>query len=132
MFKEKKNDTVEGVDTIIGPSVSVEGNFKGDGNIIVEGELKGSLKTKGFLRASESSVVVANISVGSAEVSGQVSGNIKVKDNLDIKETAIVDGDIETTTISVAYGAVLNGNIKMKSDKLPKKEGAVEEAIEEK
>ncbi len=127
MFKSDNNNNLEqGVDTIIGPSVNVEGNFKGNGNIIVEGEVKGSLKTKGFIKASKDSNVIANISAGSAEIAGQVVGNIKVKDNLEIKETAVIQGDIETTTLSIAYGAVINGNIKMK---LPKNslEGAEDE-----
>ncbi|PIU10967.1 hypothetical protein COT27_00285 [Candidatus Kuenenbacteria bacterium CG08_land_8_20_14_0_20_37_23] len=135
MFKEKKEETIEGVDTIIGPSVSVDGNFKGEGNIIVEGELRGSLKTNGFLKASDSSLIVATISADSAEISGQISGNIKIKNNLDVKETAVIEGDIETKTISIAYGAIINGNVKMKSERVIKKDDvapATEEEIEEK
>jgi len=49
MFKEKDSFADGGVDTIIGPTVNVEGNFAGEGNIIIEGEVKGSIKTKGFL-----------------------------------------------------------------------------------
>lgn len=106
------------VDTIIGPSVSVEGDFKGDGNIIVEGEVRGNLKTKGFLRAAKSSVIFANISAQNAEISGQITGNIKIKENLDIKETAIIQGDIETKSLTVALGSIINGQLKMRSDKI--------------
>ena len=117
MFKQQ-DEQVERVDTIIGPSVSVEGNFRGEGNIIVEGEVKGNMKTKGFIKASESSNIIANINAGSAEISGQVTGNIKVKDSLEIKESAGIQGDIEAGTISVAYGAIINGNIKMKNERV--------------
>ena len=127
MFKQQEEYT-EGVDTIIGPSVSVEGNFKGDGNIIIEGEVKGNLKTKGYLKATESSNILANINAGSAEIAGQLVGNVKVKDNLEIKENAILQGDIETGAISIAHGAVVNGNLKMKTDGRQMKE---EEPAEE-
>lgn len=114
-----KNQVLEtdgaSIDTIIGPSVSVEGNFKGEGNIVVEGEVKGNLKTKGYLKASESSVIVANITAGDAEIAGQLVGNIKVRGILDVKMTAAIQGDIEAQAISVANGAIINGNIKMKS-----------------
>jgi len=126
MFKNEPKDPTLGVDTIIGPTVSVEGNFKGDGNIIVEGEVKGTMKTKGYLKATESSVVIANINAGSAEVAGQLTGNIKVRDNLDIKEKAVITGDIEAGSIAVAYGAIINGNLKMKSDHLADKEEITE------
>jgi len=127
LFQSEHQKSAEGVDTIIGPTVSVEGNFKGEGNIIVEGEVKGSLKTKGYLKATESSNIMANITAGSAEIAGQLVGNVKIKDNLDIKENAVVQGDIETGMITVAYGAVVNGNLKMKGGAQEKTGEAVAE-----
>lgn len=122
MFGKNQNLENEGsgVDTIIGPSVSVEGNFKGEGNIVIEGEVKGSLKTKGYLKASETSVIAANIVAGDAEIAGHLTGNIKVKGDLEIKNTAIVQGDIEAQAISVAHGAIINGNLKMKTEAMEK------------
>ncbi len=120
MFKDNKDNSKQTEnlhpDTIIGPSVSVEGNFKGDGNIIIEGEVKGSLKTKGFVKADKNSNVVANITAGDAKIAGQVIGNLHIKNNLQITETAIIQGDIETVTISIAHGAIINGNLKMKTN----------------
>ena len=132
MFKQD-NEAQEGaVDTIVGQSVSVEGNFKGEGNIIFEGEIKGNLKTKGFLKAVESSVVVANINVGSAEIAGQLTGNIKIKDHLEIRGSAVVQGDIETNTLTVEHGAVLNGNIKMRGEgKIIEENEESDEAVED-
>ena len=132
LFKSERQKNIEGVDTIIGPTVSVEGNFKGDGNIIVEGEVKGNLKTKGYLKATESSNIIANITAGSAEIAGQLIGNAKIKENLDIKESALIQGDIETGMITVAYGAVINGNLKMKGGAVEKASEVIGEAGEEK
>jgi len=117
MFGKTQNLEVDGasVDTIIGPSVSVEGNFKGDGNIIIEGEVKGSLKTKGYLKAMETSIITANIMAGEAEIAGQLIGNIRVKGALDIKATAVIQGDLEAQIITMAGGAIVNGNLKMKT-----------------
>lgn len=132
MFKNNLEEKADGVDTIIGPSVSVEGNFSGNGNIIIEGEVKGSLQTKGYISASETSNILADISAGSAEIAGKVTGNIKVKDNLEIKETAQIDGDIDTGTVAIAYGAILNGKIKMKGGKTNESSRPqMEEEIEE-
>lgn len=133
MFKHNEEEINESVDTIIGPSVSVEGNFTGNGNIIVEGEVKGSLKTKGYIKASETSTIVANIQAGNAEIAGRAQGNIKIKETLDIKETAVIDGDIDVGSVSVAMGAMINGNIKMKNDRVraDNREAAEEEAEEE-
>ena len=125
--ENQENGNASSVDTIIGPSVSVEGNFKGEGNIIIEGEVNGSLKTKGYLKASESSVIVASVTASEAEVAGRIAGNLKIRGGLDIKATAVIQGDIEAQTISVAPGAIINGNIKMKTEV----SGVSQEATEE-
>ena len=41
-----------------------------------------------------------------------------MKEGLEIKATAIIQGDIEAGTISVAEGAIINGNLKMKNDRV--------------
>ena len=93
---------------------------------------KGNLKTKGNLKATESSNIIANITAGSAEIAGQLIGNAKIKENLDIKESALIQGDIETGMITVAYGAVINGNLKMKGGAVEKASEVIGEAGEEK
>ncbi len=124
MFKKQDNETKDTVDTIIGPSVSVEGDFKGEGNIVVEGEVRGSLKTKGYLKVVENANILAGVNASNAEVAGRIVGNVKIKDHLDIKQSAVIEGDVETKTISIAYGAIVNGNLKMKSaeQKIPEKQ----------
>ncbi|MBT4495313.1 hypothetical protein HOC73_01045, partial [bacterium] len=49
MFKEEKRNSSDSIETVIGPSVKVEGDFSGQGDIVVEGIVLGSLKTKGHL-----------------------------------------------------------------------------------
>ena len=43
--KENKLEKFKDAETIIGASIKVKGNFQGQGNIIIEGSLEGSLKT---------------------------------------------------------------------------------------
>jgi len=103
----------DSVDTIVGPSVNVEGDFASAGNIIVKGTVSGSVSTSKHLLAEEGSKIMANIQAGSATISGMVKGNVKVKDTLIITSTAKILGDIKVKTLQVDAGAVLQGKIIM-------------------
>lgn len=100
-------------ETIIGSSVRVEGKFVGSGNIVVEGHVVGSVKTKHDLHITAEANVQANLEATNVLVAGEVRGNIKATSRLELTETAKVFGDVEAKIISVGAGAVLNGKCVM-------------------
>ncbi|KKT69942.1 MAG: hypothetical protein UX09_C0031G0010 [Candidatus Uhrbacteria bacterium GW2011_GWE2_45_35] len=99
--------------TIIAQGVKVEGDFVSDGNVVIEGEVSGSVKTSGFLEVGEAAKIKASVSAGEALVAGEVLGNLTVSGKLDLLETSRVEGDIEASILSVAPGAKINGQITM-------------------
>ncbi|HPI67019.1 MAG TPA: polymer-forming cytoskeletal protein [bacterium] len=101
------------VETIIGPSVKVEGDFNADGNVIIEGQMIGNLKTQKGLRVGEGAKIKANISAENAWVGGEIVGNINILDHLELASGAVIKGDIEAENLTVATGAKINGQIKM-------------------
>ena len=50
---------LEKAETIIGPTVKVKGNFHGQGNIIIEGIVEGSVKTTNHLFIAEKAKILA-------------------------------------------------------------------------
>lgn len=104
------------VETVVGPSVQVEGDFSSEGNIIVKGKVSGSVKTSKLLSVEHGAKILANVKAGNATVAGQVKGNISVADRVDLTETAEVWGDIHCQVLVVAPGAVLQGKVNMRSD----------------
>lgn len=106
-----KGDSSE--DTIIGRAIKIEGDLSSDGNIVIEGEVKGSVKTGKFLKIGDHAKVTANVEAEAAVVSGIVEGNIIVKGRLELMNTARVDGDIQASSLSIAEGATFNGACKM-------------------
>ena len=116
MFKKSKSGgkiNTKDVETIIGSSVKVEGNFVCQGNMVIDGEVKGSVKTHGMLRVGHQAIIVADIEAASAKIAGQVKGNIKTDDYLEITQTAKIFGDIEAVRLLVVEGALLNGHCTM-------------------
>jgi len=115
MFKENQinNET----DTIIGPSVKVEGEFVTEGNMIIEGVICGMIKTTKNLKVGENSKIFANIYAENALISGEIQGNIVILGKLELTPTAKIFGDIKTSSISIENGAILNGKLTMTDNK---------------
>lgn len=122
MFQKNDNGG-QTMETIIGSSIKVEGNFVGEGNIIVEGEIKGDLKTSHNIEAGSESKIVANIEAANGLIAGEVDGKIKIKEHLELTNTAKIRGDIEAGVLIVASGAIIDGYCKI---------GAVEPATSKK
>ncbi len=99
--------------TIIGASVKVEGEFESQGDIIVEGVLNGSLKTKQYLQIGSNAKITANIFAQSAQIAGNVKGNIHVNDTLKLLSTAHILGDVQTSKLIIEEGAIFNGKCSM-------------------
>jgi len=123
MFKQSEEKTnFKEVETIIGPSVKVKGNFTGQGNIIVEGILEGGLKTASNIFVGNKAKISASVEAKEAKIGGEVSGNVKIKGYLEITSSAKILGDIECSSISIERGAVLNGKCTMAVDEKDLKE----------
>jgi cytoskeletal protein CcmA (bactofilin family) len=112
MFKENTPEHNE-PDTIIGPSVKVEGDFVTEGNIIVEGTICGTIKTSKNLKVGSKSKIFANVSADNAIIAGEVQGNVSITNKLEITPTAKIFGDIRATRLVISEGAVLNGKCLM-------------------
>ena len=113
MFKEEKAKSPKSIETTIGPTVKVEGDFTSQGDIIVEGVVQGNLKTKGRLRIGSVAKITADVEALSAYVAGEISGNITIKEDLDVKSTSKINGDIKVSELAIEKGAEINGKITM-------------------
>ena len=116
-------------ETVIGNSVKVEGEFVGDGDVIVYGVVNGSLSTKRYLEIGESAKITANIEAESARIAGEVKGSVTIKTKLELLNTAKIIGDIKAAIISIEAGATINGHCNMSGDKQPISSETTEEKI---
>jgi cytoskeletal protein CcmA (bactofilin family) len=104
-------------ETIIAQGVKVEGDFHSQGDVVIDGEVSGSVETAQALRVGDRAIIRANVSAANAVIAGTVEGNLRVSGMLEILASARVEGDVETQTISIAPGATMNGRLSMTSGK---------------
>lgn len=112
----KKDKKHEG-ERVLDVDASMQGSlvFKDPVNLRINGRFEGTLNTKGNLMISEHAAVNADITGDSIIIAGKVNGNIHAIKELKLISPACVVGDIRTPLLSVAEGAVLEGNCRMLS-----------------
>ena len=109
--KDNKTEKFKDAETIIGASIKVKGNFVGQGNIVIEGHLEGSIRTEADLFVGEKARIVANIEASQATINGEIKGNLKIHDYLAVGSAAKIFGDVVYSEISIEKGAVINGQL---------------------
>lgn len=130
MFKQEERRSDE-VATVIGPSVTVEGNFVANGDIIIEGTVSGSIKTEQNLQVGPNAKIFANVQAANAVIAGEVQGNLKIKGSLELGASAKIFGDVKTDLLSIEGGAALHGKCQAGASRKAKLEKPDEKAFAE-
>ena len=107
------DDNSKDVETIIGSTVKVDGNFVGSGDVIVEGHVSGSLKTSKNLRVGAGATIKADVEAANVWVAGEIRGHVVCKGKIEVAATGKIFGNVDTQSIVVAHGAVLHGKVTM-------------------
>lgn len=112
MFKNEKESLAHSeVETVIAPSVRVEGDFVSAGNIRIEGSVSGSVDTKSDLLVGTAAEITADVKANNATISGTLHGNLRVAERLELTSTAHVYGDVEAQILTVEAGATIDGKL---------------------
>lgn len=98
---------------LIGKGTVIEGNIIADGDLILEGIVRGDVTTKTKLIVGAGSVVEGNILADHAEVAGRVRGTVQASGLLIIKASSVIDGDVITKNLNVESGSTFNGRFQV-------------------
>ncbi len=116
-------------ETIVGSSVKLKGTLKSEGDITIDGNINGEIKTRGTVTVGPNANIIASIIAKNINISGTVQGNVIAEEKLSITETGRVFGDITANIISISPGALFTGKSNM-SEKInePEFEPIIEES----
>ncbi len=98
---------------IIGNGTDINGNIKSNGDLRIDGFIKGTIQATGKVVVGSTGRVEGEISCQNADISGEVKAHIKVTELLSLKANAVVSGDIQTNKLAIEPGAVFTGACKM-------------------
>ena len=106
-------DLVTSGNTVIGPSILINGKLTGDEDLTVRGRVEGELSLTKTLIVEPSGVVKANVTVKNAVVSGVVVGNIQASESVELTQEGRMVGDIRAPRVIIVDGASFRGRVDM-------------------
>ncbi len=114
IFNSNKNTSFNPQEiNIINSGTVITGDLTSEGDLRIDGLVKGSICVKSKLVLGASSKVDGDIKASNCDVSGVVNGNITTTELLTVKSTAKVRGDIISDTLIIEAGAEFNGKSSM-------------------
>lgn len=102
---------------IINAGTTITGDLTSEGDMRIDGTVKGYVSSKARLVMGPTSKVEGDIKAVNVEISGEVNGNIFVSELLVVKNTAKITGDIVSAKLIIEVGAEFNGNCSMKENR---------------
>ena len=117
MFGAKDQKTTNGMEVSgtnqILTGTTITGDIVCDGNIRIDGTLKGNLTTNGKVVIGPSGVIEGELNCQNADISGSVKAKVTVAELLTLKATSKLTGDINTNKLAIEPGANFTGACSM-------------------
>ena len=104
-----------GLTAFIDQGSDFEGKLSFRDTVRIDGRFQGEITSENTLIVGESGEIDAKIRSQIVAISGSVEGDIVAAEKVVLHKTARVNGNIETPSLVMEEGAVLNGVIKMTS-----------------
>jgi cytoskeletal protein CcmA (bactofilin family) len=115
-------------ETVVGPSVRIQGDLNSEGNIRIEGHVTGKVKTSQSVYVGQAAIITADVVAGNAVIGGEIQGNLKISGHLVLQSSAKINGDIHCSIFRVEDGAQFTGKCTMNGGTNGKKSVAEPEA----
>ena len=117
-----------GFETVLGRNSVLEGSFRCNANVRIDGVFSGQLEITGNMLVGETARITADINARNISIAGTVNGNVNGR-KVQILRTGRVKGDIRATALTTEEGAFIDGKITMIGEE-PKPEGELSSPLE--
>lgn len=107
-----KENTTQSVN-LIGAGTSIEGEVKSNGDVRIDGSIRGSVTSKSKVVVGTTGTIEGDVNCQNADISGIIKGKIICTEMLFLKSTAKIMGDITTGKLVVEAGATFTGSCSM-------------------
>lgn len=99
---------------VIGPSIEIDGDLRGEEDLIIEGSVKGTVRLKSnALTIGAKGRVTADVYANSITVDGTMKGDLYASERLIIRKSARVQGNIAAPRVMLEDGAKFKGTVEM-------------------
>ncbi len=98
----------------IGPSIRIRGDLAGDEDLLIQGQVEGTITLEqNLVTIGKEGKVNATVNARVIIVEGQVDGDLNAEEQVTLKKSAGVRGNIVSPRVSLEDGARFKGSIDM-------------------
>ena len=99
---------------VIGPSIHIDGDLRGEEDLLIEGEVNGTVQLKNnSLTIGPQGKIRADVYAHSIYVDGFMEGDLYGSERVNIRKSAQVRGNITSPRVNLEDGAKFKGSIEM-------------------
>jgi cytoskeletal protein CcmA (bactofilin family) len=102
---------------LLSRGVSIKGSVKFLNELLIDGEVEGTIDSTGTLTIGEHARIRGEIRTKSVKVRGTVAGNIFVTERCELQANCTLRGDIEAPRLVVNENVTFLGNAKVGTEK---------------
>ncbi|MER3484920.1 MAG: hypothetical protein C4345_01990, partial [Chloroflexota bacterium] len=99
--------------TVIARNATWKGELSSEGAVHIHGHLEGTVRARTDIFVAEEAEVDATLTAERVVVAGTVKGSIRSGARFEALPTGRITGDVQTPTIVVHEGAIINGQFRM-------------------
>jgi len=114
----------------LGAGTKINGKLNFDAPVTIDGEVEGEIIAQANITIGQQATIKGKITAASILVQGKVMADVQAEKKLEIQPPGSVIGDINTPSLIIGDGAILEGHVTMKKEgrvlplrQEPKKEG---------
>lgn len=96
----------------IGKTVVIRGELKGNEDLVIDGQVEGTIQlTEGRLTIGPTANVAADLVARDVLVLGRLRGNIAATGRVELRAGSVVDGDVRASRLAIEDNAVFHGRV---------------------
>lgn len=117
------SDTPKDDGSILGPTLRFKGELTAGEDLLIEGQVVGSIKHTRRLTIGPQGHVKAQIEGHIVSIAGTVEGDVQAQTSVAVMETGHLTGDVRAPSVSIVDGADFNGNVIMDTSRRSRSNG---------
>ena len=102
---------------VLSSGVSIKGDVTFKNELVVDGQVEGTIKSTGSLTVGQNAKIKADITASSVTVYGNVTGNITATERCALEPGASVQGDISAPRLALNENAAFMGRATISTKK---------------
>lgn len=101
--------------SVIGSGTKVVGDLESTGVIKVDGVVEGSIRSAKQMLLGRGGSIHGDVCADEVILGGTVIGSVTAAQRAEVQSTCSIQGDIQTKSIVVLEGGVINGTVRMEN-----------------